>query len=624
MVESSSSYEVDRLVEKIKSYSKSYYEGTPEISDAAFDLLTDQLRRIDPNNEVLDKVGWGYQVEIDQNDSKPHKFEIAKFEDKIREANFLGINFGDGIVTPKLDGGSVVCYYVDGILDYALTRGDGYNGFDVTSKLKYLAPEALIDNTFTGMVRGEVTMLEDIFKEKYSNYESNRNLSIGLLRRKSSSVEEVRNLSFVAYTVRGTSDMEIGSKEDVLDWLSYNHFTVVDIIDDLESWDDEHLRQAIIEYRDSKKYPLDGIVITSKKYRELDDSTWVPRREVAYKTAADSELSVVRRIDWNLTPTGRMVPVINIEPVFLSGAWVSRATAFNYAFIKDNRLGEGSEVRIQRSGEVIPNIVEVLTEGNAHTPEVCPDCGHELEQVGADLVCTNAECGRKSWDRLINWINCMAPVKGLGYSRICEVLDRSHIYSVDTLYSKLDDIIEKLPEGYATSNLVVEMVEKLREENWAATFFLACMIPGGGWESSCRLGYHVDEILYNEMDQSNIDRIMGIDRVMWKTKEWIVQHIDDIRRWSTYPSKLISGQEIDSNSAPKKASRKIAVTGRLSVTRSKFFEEVAYYGFEEGSISKAEYLVTNTPNSNSSKNRTAREKGVKVVSEEEFREIMVN
>ena len=618
-------YEATRLAERIKSYATSYYEGEPEISDESFDLLVEQLRRMEPDNPVLDEVGWGYTIETDLDDSKPHKFEVRKFEDKIREISRLHIKQGEGVITPKLDGGSVCCYYVDGKLDYALTRGDGVNGFDITPKMKFIIPPILKDSTFTGMVRGEITMADSVFDEKYADrYDSNRNLSVGLIRRRFITREELKDISFVAYTVRGISDMDIDSKSRVFNWLRFNGFDTVDIIPSPNTWTDESFRQLILDYRELHRYPIDGIVVTSEKYQEMDDGTFVPICEMAYKTAADSAVSKITRIDWNLTRTGRMVPVINIEPVFLSGASISRATAYNAQWVKTTGMGVGSEIRIQRSGEVIPSIVEVLTEGDPCLPEYCPSCHQKLIWSGTDLKCDNPDCEFKESSRLWTWVNNTANPKGLGVGAKKTLFEKMDIFSIDDLYAKVDDIVDESSKwaGMVTHERYKEMVRRLKKEMPANIFFQACSIPGCGPGGAKALGHHLDTILYAPLNEETFEKIRNIGGAQYGSKNWVVNNINAIRRWATYPERIIPMQEIEDNNSAPKLDKLIAVTGKLSTTRSKFFEEMAHYGYGQGSMANASYLVTNNPNSTSSKMRQARERGVIVISENDFREMI--
>lgn len=618
-------YEADRLAERIKSYSKSYYEGNPEISDDAFDLLVEQLRRIDPDNPVLNKVGWGYKVETDPNATKPHKYEVAKFEDKVRNVENLRIKKGEGVITPKIDGGSVCCYYVKGELDYALTRGDGINGFDITPKMQYIVPDKLIDESFTGMVRGEITIDEKVFDEKFSEkYESNRNLAIGQIRRRTITLQELEDLTFVAYTVRGVSDNPIDSKTAVFNWLRVNGFICVDIIPSPDEWNDESFRELILGYRELHRYPIDGIVITSEKYRRMTDGTYVPVCEMAYKTMSDSAITTIERMEWNLSRTGRMVPVVNVSPVSLSGATVRRATAFNAQYVVENHMGEGSEIRIQRSGEVIPNIVEVLSDGDPKLPDLCPSCHHKLSWVGTDLKCVNPECGDKNESRLWTWTNTLAPVKGLGYNAKKDLFDGMGIDSIDSLYDHMKGIKEWARNNFTPVRYqkVCDMADQLTKGVPAWKFFVACSIPGCGGSSGKALANHLDEILLDPVTDNLFENILSIKGASIGTKEWVVSHLDDIRRWANYLPSVASQQDIDQGYTPIGSARKyIAVTGKLSKSRSQFFEEMARYGYEQGSMANAMYLVTNNPDSNSNKMKDARRRGVIVVSEEQFREI---
>lgn len=618
-------YEVERLAERISSYAESYYEGNPEISDDAFDLLVEQLRRMDPDNPVLNRVGWGYVVRTDLSDFLPHRFEVSKFEDKVHEVSKLKVERGAGVITPKIDGGSVCCYYTDGKLDVALSRGDGENGFDMTSKMRCLVPTSLTDKSFTGMVRGEITMSGKTFDSKFSDrYESNRNLVIGLMRRKEVTVGEVKDLTFVAYTVRGTSDVELDAKARVFNWLRMNGFECVDVIPSPEVWDDDAFRELILDYRSLNRFPIDGIVVTSEEYREMGDGTFVPVCEMAYKTMADSVVSTVRTMEWNLTRTGRMAPVVNIEPVFLSGAKVSRATAYNAQWVVENGLGEGSEVRVQRSGEVIPNIVEVISEGDPRIPEVCPSCGGRLSWDGTDVKCLNPDCSDKSSSRLGTWISRIATPKGLGSKSRGMLFDAMGIDSIDTLYERVDDIVDFSRRNFtpAKTRLYTEMADMLRRDVPAGDFFSACAIPGCGEEGSRVLGRHVDLILMAPVTDANRERILDIRGVQRTSKEWLVNHIDDVRRWAGYLHSVIPQTDVEAGYSSRGSRRLIAVTGKLSKSRSEFLEEMARYGYREGSMANASYLITNDPDSDSGKMRDARRRGVEVISERDFRSLI--
>lgn len=339
--------------------------------------------------------------------------------------------------------------------------------------------------------------------------------------------------------------------------------------------------------------------------------------------ACDSVVVEVRCVEWNLTRTGRMVPVALFDSTFLSGAWVSRATAFNAKFIEETGMGPRSQIRVQRSGEVIPNIVEVLTEGRDNLPKTCPVCGHELAWVGTDLKCVNPECGDKEFSRMKNWIDVIATPKGLGGVAKYELFEGMKVDSIDSLYEKARDI-KDWARSNATDNrarLYGEMADMLLGDVPAAKFFEACMIPGCGGEGAKALARETETIFLAPDTPATRDKIMGIKGAQQKSKEWVASHLDDIRRWAGYPHRVAPHQESDDRVSTGRR-RTVAVVGRLSMARSEFFEEMARYGYAQGSIANASYLVTDDAGFGSDVAEGARNRGTVVVSEADFREMV--
>ena len=553
----------------------------------------------------------GYEIDSTQEQGK-HQYEVAKFEDKIKDANEIKVLPKDGFASVKIDGGSVICYYKDGKLDIALTRGDGVTGYDVTKKLSQIVPRVLKDSSFTGMVRGEIAMKNSVFNEKYRDKNSSpRNTAIGILKRNRVSIGDMRDISFVAYTVRGVSNPPIDSKHTVLTWLLSNGFECVDTFVDLKDWSDETLRKAIKSYT---KYPIDGIVITSDAYKKTADGSYVPVREVAYKTPADIAKVTVTDITWNLTRTGRLFPTVWFTPVTLSGAKIQKATAFNAKYVQDNKLGVGSVITVMRSGEVIPDVQEVLTSSEQDSiPTKCPACGFSLEWDGVHVVCKNPSCSGVKENSVYHWIETLASVKGIGDSVIDSICSELSIGSVDDLYKKMDEI-PSLFKG-ETLKKVDQMIGLLTGKIAFPSFLVACGVPSLGVSASHALAPYQDEILKGDTDDKWKGRIMDISGVSAPAKNGIIERIKDIRRYAGYVD--IEKVEQKAGEAPKV----IAVTGALSVPRKEFEKEVAGYGWRiASSVTKdVQFLVTDNPNSGSSKNVKAQKMGVSVVSEEDFR-----
>lgn len=609
---------VKELEKKIKKYATSYYEGNPEITDAEFDALVDKLKREDPDNKLLQTVGWGYKIDNPLTDTDVHSYQVNKFEDKIKDINDLGIKEDEGVISVKIDGGSIICYYEKGEMKKALTRGDGKVGYSVFQKMKHLVPFKLKDSTFTGLVRGEIAMKNSVFSRKYSEkYESARNLAIGMIKRNTLSMEELKDLSFVAYTVRGTSSQKLNSKTKVFQWLEENNFEVVDTIS-LEKWTDETFRNAIKEY---DKYPIDGLVITTHKYKEEKDGTFIPMREVAYKTGADTAEVEVTDITWNLTRTGLLYPRVWFTPVKLSGATVRKATAFNAKFIEENKLGIGSKILIQRSGEIIPDVVDVLTCKEYKFPDICPKCGNTLIRKGVHLYCDSPNCKGHAYNSLEHWILSITELKGLGSATIEEFTNNLDIDSIDTLYQKMNLIPELYGKDSATRKLILKMIDLLHKPISFAKFLVACNIPMIGIVASAELENYQDLILKEKIDDTWKNKINNMTGCNVTAKKNIITRIETIRKYAKYVTIEKQNKESQIEFSDDKI---VAITGALSVPRKDFAKELVQNGWKLATsiTKKVKYLITDNPNSGSSKNVKAKELGVKVISEEDFRKII--
>lgn len=606
------------LSDRIVKYAEEYYEGHPSVSDATFDALVEHLKQTEPDNPLLNTVGWGYVVNTDMV-TATHRYNIAKFENKVRDSSLIAIPHERAKASVKIDGGSICCYYTNGNLEVAITRGDGKVGYNVTDKMKFIVPQKLVDNTFTGMVRGEITMTLDTFNKYYvQDYESVRNLAIGMIKRTSISMEELHLLDFVAYTVRGTSTQSLNSKLAVYNWLNTNYFNCVDSVYPTQ-WTDDELRNIIKSYN---KYLIDGIVVTDNLYDLQSDNTWVPHSEIAYKTAADTATVTVEDVTWNLTRTGLLYPRVWFTPVKLSGATVRKATAFNADFIESNGIGKGATLVVQRSGEVIPDVVEVINKVEPALPTKCPECGTDLVWKGVHLCCDNPSCAGKNVNELLHWIHNVAGIKGLGDTIILDYLDAFSISNITELYENRQysiDHIDKI-SGNATRKLLLEMLNLLVEPIPFDEFMLACNLRMVGHSACGALKKYMKLILDDPIDSAWESQVRQIEGVNATGKKSIIDSIDRIRLYSTYIKVIDS--TATATSATVDPTNIVTITGKLSMTRKEFVEEINKYGWTEGPINKAKYLVTDNPNSGSSKCKNAQRLNVPIISESDFMKLI--
>lgn len=613
---------IKNLVGMIKYNAKIYYEGHPEISDKQFDDLLGQLRFLDPSNEVLTTVGWGYSPS-DTSDPTlsviPHKYDLAKFEGKIYDPDLIKIPYDKRVVTPKYDGGSVILYYTDGILTNAVSRGNGKEGFDITANFSRIVPVVLEDRSFTGMIRGEGIMYTDTFEKKYSStYKNARNLSTGWEAKSGISDNQIKDMSFLAYTVRGKStdySEYLTHKHGVLDWLKLNKFDQAKELE-VNDWSIEALKKIIVNYR--KLIGIDGIVITSENYDKMDDGTYVPNREVAYKVRADKTQVKVNSIKWDLTRTSKLVPVVHFNPIELSGATVSRATGFNASFIKKNKIGKDSIISVQRSGEVIPNIVETIVPSKEVTlPTKCPSCGEPLVQIGTDLWCKNNECPSYLKTSVSYYIEVVGNIKGLGGSVISSFIDYFSIDSVKSLYkfdwSRTTELTKLDGIGSHSLDLLEKLHKVLSGKVLYNTFLRGLNIKGLSGKSAEKL-----EGLYSITDRESQVSFINNSKVNKTVKSSLLEDagLDLINEVSPLVDLYLDQSEkLDDSDYVG-----VSLTGKLSVSRKEFLSYLETKGFKEVNISKASILITDNPDKSSSKNKIASSKGIPKVSEESLRD----
>ena len=418
---------------KIKKAAQLYYsDGSSDITDEEFDALLDQLRAENSNSELLG-VGHGYRVE---NDTTPgekikHKYGTAGSLDKCRTWKELSPSIRDSDVccSLKLDGLSVVLYYKDNVLIKALTRGDGTTGIDITDKIIKIWPRYIIsDDKFSGAIRGEILMTYDRFDDyldKHPDMKNPRNTAAGIINSKTG--EGIEYLTLIVYTIVGYDshfdymDNYLAMHDKLISW--FGKLNVVYCSEELKLYSDV-LDQTMAKLRSywSGEFPSDGIVITASNMVCKDGEVIYDAN--AYKFPSEIKETEVVEVQWNMSKTRYAVPKIRIKPIELAGTAVEYCTGYNAEYIKNNCIGPGSIVTVEKRGEIIPNVQEVRTKSD--TPSMitnCPDCGCELSWSGVNLVCKNPNCrNAKSKDVLV-WFNKLVPTDGLGDTLILNFLD---------------------------------------------------------------------------------------------------------------------------------------------------------------------------------------------------------
>ena len=631
---------------KIKDAAQKYYEdGTSDLTDAEFDALVDQLRKENPDSPLLHTPGWGYSVSEDSAAGRrvKHKYGIVGSLDKVHsleEATKLsnlkhgGTLFCDASL--KLDGLSVVLYFNYGRFYQALTRGENGLGIDITNKiLKIYQDKGLEDIDLKGSlfqatcaIRGEILMYQrsfDQYKQVHPEAKNPRNSAAGIINGKNTD-DDLKYLDVVVYTIiGGTSNFGHLMIDDVRNILSMGtHFQVVPHVHlELVDADEDSFFSAMSDLRDRwyNLCPADGIVLTAPELRYIEDDAAVIYDAVAFKFKSEEKKAIVDHVEWTMSKTHYAVPVVHIQPTQLAGTTVRKCTGFNAQFIFSNRIGKGSEVLVEKRGEIIPVINEVLSSTTADMITTCPICGSPLVWSSVHLECKNPCCGNAKLQDLIVWIDNIAPVDGLGDSlRIKYLSEMFKDLSIETVMDyKKEAAHMHAPGGHMA--LMAEMFNKLYNFDKSTITLpkalLALNIPRVGGLTAIKIAETSSEEIKRclEEELSFGDLCEKISKVAGPaTALSVCQNREKFLRLHYISDRILWVP----NTTTVKG--KVAITGKLSVRRADFEAQLKSAGFYVGNITKdTNYLITDDPTSSSEKNKKADQWGIVKLTEEEFR-----
>lgn len=626
---------VEELESLIKNYAQSYYSGESEVNDEYFDKLVDELKEIDPNNSLLSKPGWGFEPEGEKH---KHLYNMVVGSlSKVKTISSLPGRYEPALcrVSAKLDGLTAVSYYKNGERYLSVTRGNGREGVIVTDKINMISPETRkLSTNFTGAVRGEVVMSIDTWnriKDRYSDNESAnpRNISSGILNRDGID-EDLKLLDYVVYKVIADPE-RIFKNEMWSDSITFRNIEGFILsngfipVPQVYATNSSQFSQEIFEsyYKSfNLKYPCDGLVVTSHK-TDYSPEGEILYDEIAYKFKSESVEVVVTDIDWNAGRTGRIIPRIWFNPVKLSGVMVKKCTGHNASFIKTNKVNIGSVIEVSRSGEVIPYCEKVVTPSESGLlPDKCPNCGSPLVWKGEDLVCES----ENESQLIYRFISVAGSVTGAGWSLYNKIID---VFNIDS-YSRFIDFLAYIYgentykqaiyseiRGTVTQQKCIDVISKIVDGIYPTTFLVACNISGISWNSAESLIVNYPEY-FNDVRQGKVDyeRVGNIQGFGWSTVETLKKfesRISDIAKICKITNLEIPSQVTESQFS-------VAITGSLSIKRSEFDALLQSKGIIQSSnFKEIKYLITNNPESTSSKMKKAKDNGVEIISEEEFK-----
>ena len=658
---------IEELRDLIREHDHKYYVlADPSISDREYDTLVKELEKLESENQHLitpdsptQRVGKdltkdfkpvSHKVPMLSLANTYNEEELFDFDRRVRS----GLPEGEKIeyvVEPKIDGASVSLHYVNGYLQTAATRGDGTVGEEITANVKTIrsVPLRLKKNRTIKYalsdieIRGEIFMKVQDFlnlnkereKEGEKLFANPRNSSAGTLKLQDPKIVAKRPLNIFLYQLIST-DEEFESQYDnlqIIQKLGFNVNPEYKLCGNM----DEVLKicHELEEKREKLEYEIDGAVIKVNSIRQqkiLGNIAKSPRWAVAFKFKAKQAFTILQKIKWQVGRIGTVTPVAELEPVFLSGSTISRATLHNFDEITRKDIREGDKVIIEKGGDVIPKVVAVvLNERKQNSkptkpPEVCPACGTSLFKPEGEVAyyCENAECPDQIKGRLEHFAARGAmDIEGLGEALIDLFVEKGFLHTYTDIYD-LKNIrneliaVERLGEK-SVDNLLKAIEDSKRQPFYKVLFAIGIRYVGAG--AARKLASHFASI--DKLISASEEEIAAIHEIgpsiSGSVKKFFSNeaNLNIVEGLKKHGLNLYSEEKSGNNNIF--AGKAFVLTGSLSgFTREEAGEKImALGGKVTSSVSKKTDFVLAGENPGS-KIEKARSLEVKIINEEVF------
>ena len=654
---------IEELRRQIRHNDHLYYvEDSPEISDEAYDSLFRELKRLEERfpdlltpDSPTQRVGGEplasfstieHAAPMLSLDSDPSPEAVERFDERMRKA--LGAETEiEYVLEPKLDGASVELVYEDGLLTRAATRGDGLRGEGIIANVKTIAAVPLRLRHSERPIppflslRGEVIMQQSAFEklnerlmeEGREPFANPRNAAAGALRQLDPQITASRPLDIYLYDILAATGFEAESHWGVLQALRDWGLRVNDLpqlVDSVEQVLDYH--HDLVERRDDIGYEIDGVVIKLNDLaarERMGSTSHHPRWAFAFKFEPRKEITRVAKILAGVGRTGVVTPVALLRPVEIGGVTVSRATLHNREEVARKDIREGDTVRVQRAGDVIPQVVERLPQPGRkrgpvfRMPDSCPSCGTTLIERGPFTVCPNGfDCPAQLAGRLIHLGSRNAlDIEGLGEETARQLVAEKLVKHLPDLFDLQPEQLVEL-EGFAqksAENLVAGIEKASHAELHRFLFGLG--IPEVGATVARSVARHFRSV--ETLRRASDEELQEVDGVGPKMAEQIVGFFHEPRNNKILDELLAGRVEIiepeEEIEADDLAGLKFVLTGGLErFSRGEAKELLESLGAKvTSSVSaKTDYVVAGTDPG--SKYDRARKLGVTTLDEQGF------
>lgn len=636
------------LVIVLNDASRAYYAQDREImSNYEYDRLYDELAALEKETGVTlsnsPTVQVGYEAVDDLPKERHERPMLSLGKTKSREELRDWLNEKDALLSWKLDGLTIVLTFFAGKLAKAVTRGNGEVGEVITNNAKVFKNLPL-SIPFQGelILRGEAVISYSDFEkinqqieDADSRYKNPRNLCSGSVRQLNNRVTAERNVMFYAFNLVKADGVDFeNSRENQFRFLKEQGFDVVEyrkVTPDTILSDIEYFEKKIERY----DIPSDGLVLVYEDIaygQSLGTTAKFPRDSIAFKWADELRETMLKEIEWSPSRTGLINPVAVFEPVELEGTTVSRASVHNISILRGLKLGIGDRITVYKANMIIPQIAQNLTcSASAEIPAKCPVCGGatEIRQVNEvqSLYCTNERCAAKRIKAFTLFVSRDAlNIEGLSEATLEKFIDRGFIHEYADLYG-LDRYREQIVEmegfGEKSYQNLIDSINASRNTTLPRVIYGLGIANIGVANAKmlCRhFNYDMEQL--RNADTETLSAIEGVGEVIASAFVEYMRDEDNRQKIDHLMAHLNVEAPVVEERSQTLSGLVFVITGSLNhfANRNELKEIIeARGGKVTGSVTgKTTALINNDITSNSSKNKTAKQQGVPILSEDDF------
>ncbi|HZE69831.1 MAG TPA: NAD-dependent DNA ligase LigA [Pyrinomonadaceae bacterium] len=660
---------VEKLREEIRRHEDLYYlHDSPELSDREYDELLEKLQQLEsqhpelitpdsPTQRVGGRPAEGFPEVLHRRpmlslDNSYNIDELRAFDERCqRLADGRQLEY---VAELKIDGLSLSLHYQHDVLQRAVTRGDGRIGEDVTPNARTIRSVPLrLHKAGKSIaseieVRGEVFIPRGVFEQINSEREEQgetrfanpRNAAAGAIRQLDPKIVASRKLDMFAYDLIMGERKPFGTHWQALDWLGKAglrvnpHRALCRSIEEVISYANKMEAE-----RDDLGYEIDGLVVkvnSTALQEEFGSTQKAPRWAIAYKYPARQATTQVLSVHVQVGRTGALTPVANLEPVFLAGTTVSRATLHNEDEIKRLGLKIGDWVLIEKSGEIIPKVLSVVTskrtgeEKRFQMPKRCPVCGGAISRPEGEVVarCVAADCAAQLKGRLLHFASRRAMrIEGLGWALVDQLVEKKMVRDVGDLYSLTLEQIASLPRmaRKSASNLMGQIETSKGRD--LSNLIYALGIRHVGERTAGILAQHFGSL--ERLSQASIQQLDDIPEIGLTVAQSVRDWFDDEGNMKLCDRLRLAGVRTEAERKARAevderfAGKLFVLTGKLeSFTRDEARALIeARGGRVMSSVTKKTDFVVSGEEAGSKLDK-AKELNVRVLEESEFAEML--